>query len=277
VIPRAHLTAWRTTSPWPDDTQVEQDLVVSRAIVDMFTSADLARAMAFRGGTALHKLFFDRPGRYSEDIDLVQLEPGRIGPALGWIRDGLDRWLGEPRYTRGHGRVTLVYRFETTSRPVRRMRLKIEINTREHFAVLGCQKRVFAVESPWFNGRADITTYRIEELLATKLRALYQRKKGRDLYDLWISLKSLVVDDEKVVECFGSYLDHGGISVSRAEYEANLMDKLRSRAFLQDVAPLLPTGADYDVEAAAQLVRVRLIEKLPGKPWRGEASQGPPD
>jgi predicted nucleotidyltransferase component of viral defense system len=248
---------------------VEQDLVVSRALVDMFSNANLARAMAFRGGTALHKLFFERPSRYSEDIDLVQLEAGAIGPALDWIRGGLDGWLGEPKYTRGHGRVALVYRFETTSMPVQKMRLKVEINTREHFAVLGCHTRGFAVESPWFSGRAGITTYRIEELLATKLRALYQRKKGRDLYDLWISLNSLVVEDEKVVECFGRYLDHGGISVSRAEYEANLTAKLQSRAFLEDIAPLLPSGSAYDAEAAAELVHVRLIERLPGDPWKG--------
>ena len=63
MIPRAHVTAWRATAPWPDDSQVEQDLVVSRALVDMFSGEDLARAMAFRGGTALHKLFFERRAR----------------------------------------------------------------------------------------------------------------------------------------------------------------------------------------------------------------------
>jgi len=154
VIPRAHVTAWRATAPWPDDSQVEQDLVVSRALVDMFNNADLARAMAFRGGTALNKLFFERQGRYSEDIDLVQREAGPIGPAIDSIREGLDRWLGRPKYKRGHGRVALIYRFETTSKPVHRMRLKVEINTREHFAVFGCQPTRFTVQSPWFSGAA---------------------------------------------------------------------------------------------------------------------------
>jgi len=269
VIPRAHVTAWRATVPWPDDSQVEQDLVVSRALVDMFNNADLARAMAFRGGTALHKLFFERPGRYSEDIDLVQREAGPIGPAIDSIREGLDRWLGRPKYKRGHGRVTLIYRFETTSKPVHRMRLKVEINTREHFAVLGCQPTKFTVQNPWFSGAADITTYGLEELLATKLRALYQRKKGRDLFDLWHALSSLPVDDAKVVECFGRYLAHGGVTVSRAEYEANLTEKLRSPVFLEDIQPLLSTGADYDVAAAGEIVRSRFIEKLPGDPWKG--------
>jgi len=152
---------------------------VSRALVDMFNSENLARAMAFRGGTALQKLFFERPGRYSEDIDLVQREAGPIGPAIDSIREKLDRWLGRPKYKRGHGRVTLIYRFETTSKPVHRMTLKVEINTHEHFAVFDCQQIKFTVQNPWFSGAADVTTYRLEELLATKLRALYQRKKGR--------------------------------------------------------------------------------------------------
>ncbi|MBM4319451.1 MAG: nucleotidyl transferase AbiEii/AbiGii toxin family protein, partial [Deltaproteobacteria bacterium] len=40
----------------------------------------------------------------------------------------------------------------------------------------------FRVENPWFSGAADVATYALDELLSTKLRALYQRKKGRDLF-----------------------------------------------------------------------------------------------
>jgi len=48
----------------------------------MFSSADVAQAVAFRGGTALHKIFLGSPGRYSEDNDLVQVDAGAIGPAV---------------------------------------------------------------------------------------------------------------------------------------------------------------------------------------------------
>lgn len=164
MIPRAHITAWRTRAPWPTDAQVEQDLVLSRALVEMFSSPAVAQAVAFRGGIALHKLFFAQPGRYSEDLDLVQLEAGAIGPILDAIRAVLDPWLGEPGRKQGHGRVTMLYRFETTGRPVQRMRLKIEINTREHFSLFGIQHREVLVDSPWFSGRAEVSTYQIEEL-----------------------------------------------------------------------------------------------------------------
>ena len=256
-------------APWPTDAQVEQDLVLTRAIVELFGSPDVAQAVAFRGGTALHKLFLGSPGRYSEDIDLVQIDAGAIGPAVDAIRTVLDPWLDEPKRKQGHGRVTLLYRFESTSMPVQPMRLKVEINTREHFSVLGHHRRRFAVDSPWFSGSADIHTYQIEELLGTKLRALYQRKKGRDLYDLWLALTSLVLDDEKVVECFERYLEEGETRISRAEFEANLAAKLQAPAFLNDIAPLMRTGIRYDVADAAVLVRKRLIAKLRGEPWKG--------
>lgn len=71
MIPRASITAWRKAAPWPDNTHVEQDLVLSRALVELFRRPAFAEGAVFRGGTALHKLFFDPPGRYSEDIDLV--------------------------------------------------------------------------------------------------------------------------------------------------------------------------------------------------------------
>jgi predicted nucleotidyltransferase component of viral defense system len=176
----------------------------------MFSNAAIAEAVAFRGGTALHKLFLGAPGRYSEDIDLVQIDAGAIGPAIDAIRAVLDPWLDAPRRAQGHGRVTLLYRFETTSMPVQQMRLKVEINTREHFCVLGRHRRGLAVDNPWYSGRADVQTYQPEELLATKLRALYQRRKGRDLYDLWLALTSLALDDERLIECFERYLAEGG-------------------------------------------------------------------
>jgi len=274
LIPRAHVTAGRSRAPWPTDAQVEQDLVLSRALVELYGNASVAQTVAFRGGTAIHKLFFTTPGRYSEDIDLVQIGAGPIGPILDAIRASLDPWLGEPKRKQGQGRVTMIYRFETTTRPIQPMRIKVEINTREHFAVLGIQRRPFIVDNPWFSGHADIGIYRIEELLGTKLRALYQRKKGRDLYDLWLALTSLEVDDEKVVDSFRRYLEHDGLAVSRAEFEENLNGKLRNRSFLGDIPPLLPTGVSYDVAEAGHLVGRRLISRFRGDPRRGADGVG---
>jgi len=267
LIPRAHITAWRTAAPWPTDAQVEQDLILSRALVELFGHPLVARTLAFRGGTALHKLFLSRPGRYSEDIDLVQINTGAIGPILNAIRSTLP-WLGEPKRKQSHGRVTMTYRFETTVMPVQSMRLKIEINTREHFAHYGIQSHLFSVDNPWFSGNAGIGVYGIDELLGTKLRALYHRKKGRDLYDLWLALTTLEVNDEKIVDCFNRYLAHDGLSISRAEFEENLTGKLQSRAFVDDISPILSTDMSYSAAEAGALIGERLIARLRGNPWK---------
>ena len=75
-------------------------------------------------------------------------------------------------------------RFDSEDAPPLEMRLKIEINSREHFAELGLVQVPFPVESRWFTGEANVTTFDVNELLSTKLRALHQRKKRRDLFDL---------------------------------------------------------------------------------------------
>lgn len=271
MIPRAHVTAWRAAAPWPTDAQVEQDLVLSRALVALYSLPSVGQTLAFRGGTALHKLVLPRPGRYSEDIDLVQVEPGPIGPVLDSVREALDSWLGAPARKQTADGVTLAYRFESSGLPVQSMRLKVEINTREHGCQAPMRRQAFVVDNPWFEGSAAVSTYATEELLGTKLRALYQRKKGRDLFDLWQALSLLRVDDGGIVAMFGEYLQREGTRITRAQFERNLSQKEGMPEFLGDIQPLLPAGSGYDPAAAMRLVRVRLIERLPGKAWRTPA------
>lgn len=73
MIPQGYIEEWRAVAPWTLDAQVEQDLVVARAIVEMYSDDLLKKSLAFRGGTALHKLYLKPQIRYSEDIDLVQI------------------------------------------------------------------------------------------------------------------------------------------------------------------------------------------------------------
>ncbi len=255
MIPFDFITEWRATVPWIQDAVV-------------------ARSLAFRGGTALYKLHLTPAARYSEDIDLVQTTPGPIGEALDALRRVLDSWLGEPRRSIKEGGAALVYRLLSEDTPARPMRLKIEINSREHFSAFGLERREFSVDSRWFNGSATVPTYTLDELLGTKLRALYQRKKGRDLFDLWFAQARAIVDPERVVTCFRRYLEHAGHVVSRAEFEANLAEKTTDARFLLDIAPLLSPQSPWDAEDAVRYVRDQLLARLPGDPWRGGSSSG---
>ena len=277
MIPQAHITAWRATAPWGDDAQVEQDLVLTRAVVEVFAEPELAGSLVLRGGAALNKLFIQPASRYSEDIDLVQVKPGAIGGVLNAVRRRLDPWLGPPKRSSSEASVTLTYRFESEVPPIRPLRLKIEINTREHFAVLAYNPLSLMVENPWFTGEAEVTTYPLDELMGSKLRALYQRRKGRDLFDLWLCLSRGLLDPEQVVACFAAYMKHEGRTISRAEFERNLFEKESNPAFLGDTRPLLAAGVSYDAKEAVTLVRKDLISRLTGEPWRGTSSAADAD
>ena len=275
MIPRAHITAWRAHAPWSTDAQVERDLIVSRAIVEVFSDPLLSGRVAFRGGTALHKLYLTPPVRYSEDIDLVQVEGGPIGDIMTALRQRLDPWLGAPGRKQSEGRMAMIYRFDSEIPPVTPLRLKVEVNTREHFTVFGFSRKRFAVDSPWFQGSAELLTYDGEELLATKLRALYQRRKGRDLYDLAAAVERFPqLDFVKVVECFERYLEHEGHRVSRAEFEANMAGKMRDPVFHGDLDPLVAVGtlrhAATDPETGYRRVHDAFITRLHGDAWKGE-------
>jgi predicted nucleotidyltransferase component of viral defense system len=284
VIPRASLTAWRRHAPWAEDWQVEQDLIISRALVDIFSRTTVAARAAFRGGTALHKLCFDPPARYSDDIDLVQRDASPIGPLVDEIRHALDSWLGTPKWKTAGDGFTLYYRFETTLAPVIRARLKLEINTREHFAVHGLVTRSFGLANAWFSGTARIPTHTLPELLGTKLRALYQRKKGRDLFDLDLALEHPELDLDLLLEAFERYMLQSGTPVTRAQFEANLAAKIADPSFVTDVQPLLRTDVEHDPGAAWSRVHAAIVSRLPGGrgrevavlPEEANASSRPP-
>lgn len=268
MIPRDYITAWRAQAPWVQDIQVEQDLVISRALVDIFSHPHLRETLAFRGGTALFKLHLTPAARYSEDIDLVQIKPAPAGPIMDALHEVLDPWLGKPRYKQTEGRVTFSYRFDSEDTPPIPLRLKVEINTREHFSVYGFTPMNFAVSSRWFEGSCDLQTYDLDELLGTKLRALYQRKKGRDLFDLAVALDHGSADPARIIESFSAYMDHGGHHVTRAQFEENLAAKLEDRAFAADIGPLLAAGHTWDIAPMAETVSDRLTALLPGAPWQ---------
>ena len=269
MIPRDYITEWRSNAPWVQDIQVEQDLVISRALVEIFSHPVLTEALAFRGGTALYKLYLKPAARYSEDIDLVQMRAEPAGPVMDALRSVLDPWLGAPRWKQTEGRVTFVYRFASEDAPPIPMRLKVEINSREHFAVHGFKRVPFSVSSRWYEGSCDIPTYDLDELLGTKLRALYQRKKGRDLFDLAVALAQDGVDPSRILQAFSAYMEHGGHNITRALFEQNMHDKRNDPQFTADIGPLLATGYSWEFDTATSAVQDALIQRLPGEPWRG--------
>ena len=90
MIQRNAIIEWRESAPWNELRFIEQDLVISRALVSIFQEEYLCSKLAFRGGTAIYKLFLTPQARYSEDIDFVQIEAGSIGNILDKLREALS-------------------------------------------------------------------------------------------------------------------------------------------------------------------------------------------
>jgi predicted nucleotidyltransferase component of viral defense system len=235
LIPTSYLQEWSAQAPWPDLQQVEQDLIICRALCDLFNSPALADKITFRGGTAINKLLFKQPLRYSEDIDLVQAQSEPIGTTVDAIREALS-WLGKcSREQAGHS-IHLVFRFTPESAPNAKLKLKVEINTREHGSLLGIRRYPFAVENSWYQGKANVASFEPEELFGTKLRALLQRRKNRDLFDLNEGLKQLEMTPDKLIACFEHYLKLEGKPITRAAAEQRMLEKL-TRSLTEDIRP----------------------------------------
>jgi len=243
---------------------VEQDLIISRIVVALFSDPFLRAALIFRGGTALNKLCLSRPLRYSEDVDLVQREAGPIGPVFDRVRAVLSDFLGEsPARKQGPGVVNLVYRTLSEDVPPLSLRIKIEVNTREHFRVLPPVERSLCVKSRWFTGEARIPVYATEELLGTKLRALYQRRKGRDLFDLGAALRELAPDPAVIADTFQRYMAAQGQRVTQSDFIANLAAKLEHPGFTEDCVPLLKPGMTFAPRDDAALLEQQILSLLP--------------
>ncbi|MER9474614.1 nucleotidyl transferase AbiEii/AbiGii toxin family protein [Mesorhizobium sp. M0520] len=273
MIPAQNIVAWGNVVPWADQRQVEQDLIISRALIDIFNDDLLSAQLRFRGGTALNKLHFPKPLRYSEDIDLVRTTAGAIGPILDQLRVVLEPWLGRAQFDQSPVAPKFRFRVDAEDGSGVPIRLKVEINTREIEAYDPPQTLPLRIDNPWFAGVAAIPTFSREEMLATKLRALLQRDKGRDLYDLSHGLDVFDgLDVDRVTEMFGRYLQFAGQSISRAQAEQRMFAKLANPRLLTDMRPLLPaaqagTLSDDATKEAFERVFEGLIAKIAGDTW----------
>src|SRR3989304_3232232 len=277
-ITRQDILAHQAVVPWGAQYQVEQDLLLCRAMVALFDDAFLSSQIAMRGGTLLHKVYLAPPARYSEDIDLVVVGTRPAEHIRRAIRRVLTDVLGAPkasvwdtlklaiRNTVKPSRVLrMTYSTRSIIEPGRTLEIVVEANVTErkpHRAV---------VEMPFsFPFRAKSIQTRakgfdIHEMLGTKMRAMFQRKRGRDLFDLyWALTKSpSPVDPAAIIASFQHYLKQEGTKAGRAEFVGILEAHLKDRGFCSDMEPLLRNGINYDPQTAGSYVKANLLKLLP--------------
>ncbi len=262
MITKKEIEKARKNIPWKFLDQVEQDLLIGRSLVALYNNPIVRDTLVFRGGTALNKLFLNPPARYSEDIDFVQRRKEGIGPSLGAIRDSMDWFLRDagirrPRVDTNKYGSKLFYRFPNIDGNL--STLKLEINTREHFHVDPLKEVHFSISSGYFSGNTSIVTYSLEELMGTKLRAVYQRRKGRDLFDAWHVFSKGLADLEKVVHIFHRYNDFNGTKITRKMFQQNMEGKQHNTDFRQDISALLPSDTDYSFDEAYDFFMRKIV------------------
>lgn len=277
-ITRQDILAHQAMVPWAAQHQVEQDLLLCRAMVALFDDKFLSAQIAMRGGTLLHKAHLAPPARYSEDIDLVVVgtrPPDHIRRA---IRRVLTNVLGAPkasvwdtlalaiRNTVKPSRVLrMTYAMRSIIEPNRALGIVIEANVTERKPHRDVVELPFSFPFRDKPVQSRIKGFDIHEMLGTKMRAMFQRKRGRDLFDLfWALTKSPTpVDPAAIIASFEHYLKQEGTKAGRSEFIGILDNHLKDRGFCSDMQPLLRTDIHYDPQAAGKYVKTHLLNLLP--------------
>jgi predicted nucleotidyltransferase component of viral defense system len=159
----------------------------------------------------------------------------------------------------------MVYPIPSIMEPGRTMEVVIEANVTERKPHRPVVEMPFSFPFRDEPVRTQVKAYDIHEMLGTKMRAMFQRKRGRDLFDLyWALTKSTIpVDPAEVIESFQYYMRQEGTKAGRAEFTGILESHLKDPGFCSDVEPLLRNGITYDPQAAGSYVKSNLLNLLP--------------
>jgi predicted nucleotidyltransferase component of viral defense system len=277
-ITRQDILAHQAVVPWSTQHQVEQDLLLCRAMVALFDDAFLSGQIAMRGGTLLHKVHLAPASRYSEDIDLVVVGTRPEEHIRRAVRRVLTDVLGTPKAS-VWGTIKLALRNSVKPSRVLRMTYSIpsiiesgrmldivvEANVTERKPHLSVVEIPFSFSFRDKSIQTKIKGYDIHEMLGTKMRAMFQRKRERDLFDLyWALTKSTTpVNPSAIIESFQHYMKQEGTRADRAEFVGILEAHLKDRGFCSDMEPLLRSGISYDPQSAGSYIKTNLLSLLP--------------
>jgi predicted nucleotidyltransferase component of viral defense system len=277
-ITRQDILAHQSAVPWAAQYQVEQDLLLCQTMAALFDDKFLSPQIAMRGGTLLHKVHLSPAARYSEDIDLVVVGTRPANHIRLAIRRVLADVLGAPKKSvwdklilairntvEPSSVLRMTYSMPSIIEPNRTLDIVVEANVTER------KPQRAVVEIPFSFPFRDKTVqtylkgFDIHEMLGTKMRALFQRKRGRDLFDLyWALTKSPTpVKPREIIASFKHYLDLEGTQAGRDEFVSILENHLKDREFCSDTQPLLRTDISYDPQVAGSYVKSHLLKLLP--------------
>ncbi len=279
------VLAHQASVAWPQLHQVEQDLLLSLAMNAIFEDKFLHGQVAMRGGTVLHKVHLAPAARYSEDIDLVVVgdrPDDHIERAIKRVlrllfgREKSSAWetlrLAVRNATKPSRILRCIYKIDCVSNPGQQLTVEVETNVTERTPKFELPAMPFAFQHRGREINTSIISYQINEMLGTKMRALFQRKKGRDLFDLYWALTArsvTPVSAAEMVDAFMHYMRDEDTYVPRSEFQAHLHECLADKVgFCGDIRPLLRAQVAYDPQQAGRYVEQHVISLLPERPQK---------
>ncbi|MDA8093563.1 MAG: nucleotidyl transferase AbiEii/AbiGii toxin family protein [Betaproteobacteria bacterium] len=279
LLTQRDVIAHQALVPWPNRRQVEQDLLLCQAMVALFNDDFLKGQIAMRGGTLLHKVHLAPASRYSEDIDLVVVGDRPKEHIEKALRRVLSDVLGKPAASvwgavrlavrnalRPSEILRLTYRLDCVSEHGSEpLEIVVEANVTERTPHREIVRVPFAHSFRGQDASVAVNAFDIHEMLGTKMRAMFQRRRGRDLFDLYWALTHAPkpVDPHGIIESFRHYMDQEGAVAGREEFVGILRGHLRDPGFLTDMDALLRVGIQYDPMEAADFVTEHLLNRLP--------------
>ena len=185
------------------DQQIEKDYVISWILYGISKHDKLSKALAFKGGTVLKKVYF-KDYRFSEDLDFTLLDdsmtdneirsffmdifkviredaniPVEILESNKHEDGGMNFYIGFVGPLGGQG----------TNK-----KIKTDISRSENMAFPA--RRIPALISYSDLPEHELLCYSLEEVLVEKLRSVMQRMQARDYFDLWYLLENHQMDIE---------------------------------------------------------------------------------
>jgi len=251
------IRVWADEQGFPDMLFAELDYRLVRILEALYRDDFLAKRLYIKCGTAINKLYLGETSRLSIDLDFNHVGPkGEVLKERHDVRERIVELLKKQDSSyvthskHRYEQTTIKAKYKAVAGPIRNF--KIEISHIERFPIVSPVQR--QVRTP--DGLADVTTYALEELTATKLRALLERFKGRDVYDLYF-ISQLKTNPAVTRKMFLYYFYRSSKVFNPKIHYRNLTKRYTGGKYADDVSAFVKPTVQFHLETAAQEVITR--------------------
>ena len=297
MIPKAEVLAVAGDSQLLPTT-VEKDYVLGWVLFGIPTHPEL-RKWLFKGGTCLKKCYFETY-RFSEDLDFTipgeaAYEPLALKAALGelttWVRDrsgidfpaeGIELEELENKRGRRTYQAKLTFAGPLQLPKQQQQRVKLDL-TQDELVIEPAAPR--SVHHPYSDAPAaqpQVLCYTLDEILAEKTRALYERSgRSRDVYDVVNIDRNFrgEVSESRVRDLVRRKFEFKGIALPNLEALMARIDpgvlEVDWKNALGHQLPVLPPAADFLVglRQAASWMVTTVVPAAPPSPVPGSVGE----